>query len=214
MRPVYDRPSDAFGRHYGRGCVVVTDPACYARIEGCNGLELAKMTKQEEKVQGLRLVLLNERGRLLRFLAARGAGDEAEDVFQDLWQRLSAAPIQPVAEPVPYLFRAAENLMRDRRRSSNSRERRQHAWFEAGVTSQEQPSSERALIAREQLREVDTLLASLGERAERVFRRYRLEGVGQATIAAELGVSLSSVEKDLQKAYRALAELKARFDAE
>ena len=172
------------------------------------------MMDQVEKVQGLQRVLLNERPRLLRFLAARGAGDEAEDVFQDLWHRLAAVPSQPVAEPVSYLFRAAENLMRDRRRSSASRERRQHAWYETGATAQEQPSGERALIARQQLREVDRVLAGLGERVERVFRRYRLEGVGQATIAGELGISLSSVEKDLQKAYRALAELKVKFDAE
>ena len=58
------------------------------------------------------------------------------------------------------------------------------------------------------------MLIGLGERVDRVFRRYRLEGVGQAAIAAELGISLSSVEKDLQKAYRALAELKVRLDAE
>ena len=34
-----------------------------------------------------------------------------------------------------------------------------------------------------------------------VFRRYRLDGVSQTGIAQEFGVSLSSVEKDLQKAY-------------
>jgi RNA polymerase sigma-70 factor (ECF subfamily) len=44
---------------------------------------------------------------------------------------------------------------------------------------------------------------------EQVFRRCRLEGVGQVAIARELGVSLSSVEKDLQKASRALAQLRA-----
>ena len=49
---------------------------------------------------------------------------------------------------------------------------------------------------------------------DQVFRRYRLDGMGQAAIARDLGVSLSSVEKDLQKAYRALAELKMQFDAE
>lgn len=170
--------------------------------------------KQEDQIDGLQRVLLNERSRLLRFLVARGAGDEAEDLFQDLWQRVATVSAQPIAEPVSYLFRAAENLMRDRRRSAVSRERRQHDWYEAGPTPEDEPGGERVLIARERLREVEDTLAELGPRVDRVFRRYRLEGVGQAVIAAELGISLSSVEKDLQKAYRALALLRQRFDAE
>ena len=170
--------------------------------------------EQGEQARGLQRVLLNERARLLRFLSARGAGDEAEDLLQDLWQRVAAVPLHPIAEPVSYLFRAAENLMRDRRRSNLSRERRQHDWYEATTTAEEVPTGERALIARQRLREVENVLAALGPRVDRVFRRYRLDGVAQAVIASELGISLSSVEKDLQKAYRALAELKERLDAE
>jgi RNA polymerase sigma factor (sigma-70 family) len=167
-----------------------------------------------ESIDGLQRVILNERARLLRFLAARGAGDEAEDVLHDLWQRVSVAPGQPVADPVAYLFRAAENLMRDRRRSTVSRERRQMDWHQAGPTPEDAPLGERVLIARERVRQAEAMLAGLGPRVDRVFRLYRLDGMGQVAIARDLGVSLSSVEKDLQKAYRALSELKARFDAE
>lgn len=167
-----------------------------------------------DDISGLQRVILNERSRLLRFLAARGVGDDAEDALHDLWQRVAAAPAQPIADPLSYLFRAAENLARDRRRSSVSRDRRQQDWHDASLSSEEEPPGERALIAREQLREVQSTLAALGPRVELVFRRCRLDGVGQAAIARELGVSLSSVEKDLQKAYRALAQLRAKFDAE
>ncbi len=163
---------------------------------------------------GLQRVLLDERGRLLRFLGARGAGDDAEDVLQDLWQRIVSVPQQPIADPLSYLFRAAENVMRDRRRSNVSRNRRQQEWHEVSTSPAEEPRGERGLIAREQLRQAEAALAALGPRVTEVFRRYRLDGVGQSAIARELGVSLSSVEKDLQKAYRALAELKAKFDAE
>lgn len=163
---------------------------------------------------GLARVLVDERPRLLRFLAARGAGDEAEDVLHDLWQRLVATPPAPVAEPVAYLFRAAENVLRDRRRSSISRERRQQDWHDASNGAHEEATSERGLIARERLREAEAVLAAQGPRVSAVFRRFRLDGVGQAAIAGELGVSLSSVEKDLQKAYRALAALRRKFDAE
>lgn len=165
-------------------------------------------------LDGLQRVLLDERGRLLRFLAARGAGEDAEDLFQDLWQRIATSAVSPVAEPLAYLFRAAENLIRDRRRSNVSRDRRQQDWYESAPAADEQPGGERLLIARERLRAAEAALSALGPRVEKVFRRYRLEGAGQAVIARELGVSLSSVEKDLQKAYRALAELKAKFDAE
>lgn len=167
-----------------------------------------------DDISGLQRVVQNERGRLLRFLAARGMGEDAEDVLHDLWQRVAATPTQPIADPLSYLFRAAENLVRDRRRSAVSRERRHQDWQDTSVASEEEPEGERTLIAREQLREVQTALAALGPRVELVFRRCRLDGIGQATIARELGVSLSSVEKDLQKAYRALAQLRAKFDAE
>jgi RNA polymerase sigma-70 factor (ECF subfamily) len=127
---------------------------------------------------------------------------------------VAGASGQPVADPVSYLFRAAENLMRDMRRSTVSRERRQFEWHDTRSSADEEPLGERILIAREQLREVAEALAALGPRVELVFRRYRLEGTGQAEIARELGISLSSVEKDLQKAYRALTQIKAKFDAD
>lgn len=168
----------------------------------------------EQQTSGLQGVALNERARLLRFLAARGAGDEAEDLFHELWQRVAAVPGQPIADPVSYLFRAAENLMRDLRRSKASRERRQFEWHEVAIGAEEHPLGERVLIARERLRRAEAILEELGPRVATAFRLYRIEGMGQAGIARELGISLSSVEKDLQKAYRALAQLKVQFDAE
>jgi RNA polymerase sigma factor (sigma-70 family) len=168
----------------------------------------------DSKQGGLTRVLVEQRARLLRFLAARGAGDDAEDVLHDLWQRLESTPQQPIADPVAYLFRAAENVMRDRRRSTISRERRQQDWHDASVGEHEEALGERVLIARQRLREAEDVLAAQGPRVSEVFRRYRLDGVGQATIARDMGVSLSSIEKDLQKAYRALAQLKKKIDAE
>ncbi|WP_336980681.1 sigma-70 family RNA polymerase sigma factor [Altererythrobacter fulvus] len=162
----------------------------------------------------LQAVAINERARLLRFLAARGAGDEAEDLFQELWQRVARPPAQPITDPLSYLFRAADNLMCDLRRSRQSSARRQFDWHEAISAASEDALCERALIARQRLDAVEKVLGDLGPRVSIAFRRYRLEEQSQAAIARELGVSLSSVEKDLQKAYRALAELKRRFDAE
>ena len=169
---------------------------------------------EDAPVNGLQRIVLNERHRLIRFLAARGAGDEAEDLLHDLWQKVGTQPERPIADPLSYLYRAAENLVRDSRRAMLSRGKRQHDWQDVTTAPEDQFLGERALIAREQLQEIHATLHNLGSRTELVFRRFRLEGVGQAAIARELGISLSSVEKDLQRAYRALAELRAKFDAE
>jgi len=168
------------------------------------------------EANGLEAVFLANRATLLRFLIAHGAGDAAEDLLQELWLKLSAAQTGPIAQPLSYLYRAANNLMLDRYRSTRQASKRDLAWTDAtGSTvagQSDEPSGERALIAREQLRLAEQALEGLGERAARIFRRHRLDGIGQREIAAELGVSLSTVESDLRRAYRAMIDVRRRID--
>ncbi|PZU58878.1 MAG: RNA polymerase subunit sigma-70 [Sphingobium sp.] len=168
---------------------------------------------------GLEAVFLDNRAALLRFLRARGAGDAAEDVLQDMWVRLSAKDVGPVADPLPYLYRAANNLMLDRYRSTTRREKREQDWTDGttGALDDQPPTdapADEQLIARERLAEAEAVLRALGSRVETVFRRFRVDGESQRGIAEDLGVSLTTVEKDLQKAYRAMVALKQKFDAE
>lgn len=164
---------------------------------------------------GLEAVLMENRAALLRFLRARGAGEAAEDLLQEMWIKASAGASGPIADPLAYLYRAANNLLLDRRRAEMRAQRRDQDWHELGeeLGVSDAPGGERVLIAREQLAEAEAALQALGERTDHVFRRFRVEGVSQRDIADELGISLSAVEKHLQKAYRALIELRRRFDA-
>jgi RNA polymerase sigma-70 factor (ECF subfamily) len=164
---------------------------------------------------GLQAVFLANRERLLRFLVAHGAGDAAEDLLQELWIKLSTSAPGPIAQPLSYLYRAANNLMLDRYRSVRQASRRESDWSAAetdGTDRAQDPIGERPLIAREQLRIVQAALDGLGERVAFAFRRHRIDGVPQKLIARELGVSLSTVETDLRKAYRALIEVRRRLD--
>ena len=167
---------------------------------------------------GLSAIFLANRGALLRFLRARGAGDDAEDLLQDMWMKLEARDVGPVADPLPYLYRAANNLMLDRYRSSTRRGKREQDWAESAGGVMADPGEDMAvderLILAEIVENAQEVLRDLGPRVELVFRRFRIEGVGQRGIAEELGVSLTTVEKDLQKAYRALTVLKHRLDTE
>src|SRR5262249_7594904 len=138
---------------------------------------------------GLEAVFLNQRAALLRFLRARGAGEGAEDLLQEMWIRAGAGARGPIADPVAYLYRAANNLMLDRRRAELRGARRDRDWHELGPGDgvvADAPAGERVLIAREQLAATEAALRALGERTDFVFRRYRIEGASQRAIAAEL----------------------------
>ncbi len=167
---------------------------------------------------GLSAIFLNNRPALLRFLRARGAGEDAEDLLQDLWLKLEAKDLGPVADPLAYLYRMANNLMLDRYRSATRRERREQDWAEGAGGVMADPADalpvDERMVLTHRLEEARAALAQLGPRVELVFQRFRLEGVGQKLIAEELGISLTTVEKDLQKAYRALLALKQRQETE
>ena len=165
---------------------------------------------------GLEAVFLASRNQLLRFLAAQGAADAAEDLLQELWIRVSANAGGPIASLLSYLYRAANNLMLDHYRSKRQATRRDIAWTEAtGATvagRSDEPSSERVLISREQAALADAALEALGPRRAKIFRRHRIDGIGQRQIAYEMGISLSTVESDLRRSYHAMIELRRRLD--
>ena len=160
----------------------------------------------------LAAVFLANRAPLQRFLRARGAVAEAEDILQDMWIKLSQLDDVPVAEPLSYLYRMADNQMLDRHRASTRRTRRETVWGESAEP--DGSDAERSLIAREGLDMVRAELGRLGDRTQSILYRYRVDGMSQKDIASELGVSLSLVEKHLQRAYRALLALKRAMRAD
>ena len=145
---------------------------------------------------GLLILFEQSRGILLRYLRAHGAGDAAEDCLQELWLKISAARPGPIGNPQSYFFRMATNLMIDRRRA------------------EVQPDPERTAASRQQLAIVEEALKRLPARALDIFRRHRIEGRSQREIAAELGLSTSTIESDLRQVYRLLAEVRERIDEE
>jgi RNA polymerase sigma-70 factor (ECF subfamily) len=155
---------------------------------------------------------LAHRERLLRFLRARGAGEAAEDLLQELWLRLAAAPDPAAACGLGYMMRAADRLMIDRYRSQRQARSRDKAWAEAqpgmadGIAPA--PGPERELAARQDVARIERALAELGPRAAAILRRHRIDGLTQREIAAEFGISLSTVESDLRRAYAAILAMR------
>lgn len=188
-------------------------------VQGCNKSGIGRSSGQymatelmegdaPRRSRGLEEAFLNHRLDLLRFMRARGAGEAADDLLQELWLKAIAIPTGSVADPRSYLFRIANNLMLDRRRAALRAAQRDTAW---GNAAGEEPicgSGEQVLIARQQIERAERALAALGCRVAAIFRRYRIDGISQREIAHEMGISLSAVEKDLQKAYRIVIRIK------
>jgi len=159
---------------------------------------------------------LAQRDRLLRFLRARGAGDAAEDLLQELWLRLAAAPDPAAACGMAYMMRAADRLMIDRYRSEKQAALRDKAWAESqpGLADNiaPAPAPDRSIAARQEVAIVQQALEEAGVRAAAMFRRHRIDGLSQREIAGEFAVSLSTVESDLRRVYARIVDLRRVLD--
>lgn len=168
--------------------------------------------------QGLQLVFEESREQLLRYLRAHGAGEAAEDLLQELWLKVAAGPTGPIASPRSYLFRAATNLMIDRRRSEAQARRREHEWSGAEDRLPDSiandPGPEREIDGRKKLRLVQDELSKLPPRAVSIFRAHRIDGRTQREIAVEYGLSSSTIESDLRLVYRLLDDIRRKLDGE
>jgi RNA polymerase sigma-70 factor (ECF subfamily) len=145
-----------------------------------------------------------------------GAGDDADDILQDVWLKLKVAR-GPVASARAYLYRMVYTAVLDRKRAIRRTAARDGAWTNLSRTYKEGDATpadaERALIARETLAQAEARLVALGEPANSIFRRHRLGGDTQRKIADDLGMGLSTVEKHLRKAYAALLDLEGDHEA-
>jgi RNA polymerase sigma factor (sigma-70 family) len=126
--------------------------------------------------------------------------DRAADFAQDTFLRILQAGEHPpeLVQPRHYLVTIARGLLIDHFR----RQDLERAYLaELAVLPQAcQPSLEERAILLETILEIDRMLDGLGTKLRQAFLLSQLDGLSHAEIAAEMGVSVSSVKKYMQKA--------------
>jgi len=166
---------------------------------------------------GLYEAFLGMRPALHRYLLRRGAReDEADDVLQEVSLTLVSGKTGPVGEVGGYLYRMTTNHFLLHRRGAGRRTRREEDWTTTHAGDppdlDEQPSAETSLIAREQLGILQLVIDRLPDRTRTIFRRFRLDGETRPSIATDLGISVSAVEKHLARAYEEITTARLRYD--
>lgn len=134
-------------------------------------------------------------------------GASAEDVVQEAWIRFSSrTQAAEIAQPKHYLFTIVRNLALDwlRRAAVVPTTPTAQAYMEA--VASEVPSAERVLYYRDELRQLQAVLAELPERTQLAFRLNRIERKTLQETAEQLGVSLVMVHKIVTQASVYLAQ--------
>jgi RNA polymerase sigma-19 factor, ECF subfamily len=139
-------------------------------------------------------------GWLQRWLRNKlGCSHRAADLAHDVFLRLLTRE-EPVAidQPRAFLTTVAQRTLANHWR----REQIERACLDAlaQVPAALSPSPEERAILLETLVEIDRVLAGLPAQVRRAFLLAQLDGMSQADIAAELGISLSTVKRHLVRA--------------
>jgi RNA polymerase sigma factor (sigma-70 family) len=145
---------------------------------------------------------------LTRFLQ-RNWRTEAEisDLRQEAYARVYEAAKRERPQLVkPFLFQIARNLMIDRLRRQSVVSLESMADVDWLNVSDDRPSAETYVAARQELRLLQAALDKLPPRCRQVVLMRKVEGFSQREVAKEMGITIETVENQVAKGMRLLAQ--------
>jgi len=127
-------------------------------------------------------------------------------MVQDVFLRIAARDsTNPVENLDGYVLSVASTVLADRGRRRASRRADEHVLFDPDLHGETALDPARIYSGREDLQTAVLALLSLPERTRTIFILRRLEGCKLREIAAQLGLSVTAVEKHLVRAVQHLA---------
>ena len=126
-----------------------------------------------------------------------------QQVFERLLKRGNVGGLEKLGG---YVFQTASRVLTDRLRHRRSHHADAHDPFDEHSHGDVDFSPEHVLLERERLARATAALLELPERTRVIFVLRRLEGMKYLDIAARLNISVSAVEKHMERAVAHLAQ--------
>lgn len=137
----------------------------------------------------------------------RLVGLEIDDIIQETYARLVAMEsVEGVRNPRTYAFQAAYSVLITHVRRSKVVAFQTVADIDILGAVADAPSPERQAIDRDELQQLAESIAALPARVREVFILRRVEDMPQREVARQLGLSESTVEKHLSRAFYLLTK--------
>jgi RNA polymerase sigma factor (sigma-70 family) len=185
------------------------------------GTSIALSTTMSDQDRNIRATIAREGARLRGFIRRRVADPgEAEDILQDVFAELveAARLVQPIEQAGAWLLRVARNRIID---AFRRRKAAPVAYAEATPAQDDEDALESFLPAEEDgpearyarrvlIEEIDAALDELPPEQRDVFVAHEIEGRSFRDIAAQTGVSISTL---LSRKRYAVLHLRARLRA-
>jgi len=132
---------------------------------------------------------------------------DIDDMVQQVFERLlKRGDVTGMEQLGGYVFQTASSVLIDHQRRRRTRHADEHDQFDERTHADVDFSPEHVLMERERLARATTILLNLPERTRVIFVLRRLEGMRYLDIAARLGISVSAVEKHMERAVVRLTE--------
>jgi RNA polymerase sigma factor (sigma-70 family) len=168
----------------------------------------AAMTEPELDAWFVREVLPLEAS-LMQFLSRNWRDkSEVEDFCQDVYVKVyETARSEPPKSVKPFVFAIARNLLVDRVRRSQIVPIETASDLDALNIAVDEPGAERAAIARDEFRRVQSALDRLPRRCREAVTLRKIEGLSMREIATRMGISMNTVHVHLVEGSALLADI-------
>ncbi len=145
--------------------------------------------------------------KLMSFLHNRWKSSDVTDLRQEIYTRVYESVKQSLPTNTPaFVFTVARNLVFDQIRRDKVIAFDTIADFELLQFTFDQPSIEDKFSSYRELKELQKALQSLPKGCRKVFELRKVYGFSQKEVAKKLGITESTIEKQLSKGIRLVAD--------